>query len=131
MENAGLAVAEIVMRATGAHDKKVLVLVGPGKNGGDGLITARHLSGWGVDVTAYLCSTRDEAETSGIKSIDARSDEDQHGLVSLLGGSDVVVDAIFGTGQNRRLKSWPWTFRQDWMPISERLTPSHHLPISP
>jgi NAD(P)H-hydrate epimerase len=104
MENAGLAVAETVMRTTGAHDKKVLVLVGPGKNGGDGLITARHLSGWGVDVTAYLCSTRDEAESSGIKSIDARSDEDQHGLVSLLGGADVVVDAIFGTGQNRPIE---------------------------
>lgn len=104
MENAGLAVAEIVRRTTGAPDKKVLVLVGPGNNGGDGLAAARHLSGWGVDVTAYLCSPRDEAETSGLRSIDGRSDGDQHRLVSLFGEADIVVDAIFGTGQNRPIE---------------------------
>ena len=104
MENAGLAVAEIVRRIIKASEKNVLVLVGPGNNGGDGLAAARYLSGWGHDVIAYLCSPRGEAEITGIKSIDGQSDSDQQRLVSLMGETDIIVDAIFGTGQNRPIE---------------------------
>ena len=45
MENAGLAAAHSSRRLMGgAAGKRVLVLVGPGNNGADGLVSARHLA---------------------------------------------------------------------------------------
>lgn len=104
MENAGLAVAETIKRILGASSGKVLVLAGPGNNGGDGLVAARHLSAWGIDVTAYLCSPRHEAETGGTRPVNSNSDEGQKQLISLLASADLVLDAIFGTGQNRPIE---------------------------
>ena len=56
MENAGLAVARSVRHhygpLTGVH---ILVLVGSGNNGGDGLVAARHLDTWGARVDVYIC----------------------------------------------------------------------------
>ena len=53
-ENAGLAVAEEArLWLGGVVGSRVLVLVGPGNNGGDGLVAARHLRRWGAEVTAY------------------------------------------------------------------------------
>ena len=59
MENAGLAVAEVSRDLMGgAAGKRVLVLVGPGNNGADGLVTGRHLARWGAGVTAYVVRGR-------------------------------------------------------------------------
>ena len=59
MENAGLEVARAVRRRIGhLPGVRVLVLVGPGNNGGDGLVAARHLHRWGARVLAYLCGRR-------------------------------------------------------------------------
>ena len=49
MENAGLAVARVARRMVGPlTGVRVIVLIGPGNNGGDGLVTARHLQRWGA-----------------------------------------------------------------------------------
>ena len=57
MENAGRAVAEEVRRILEpVKQKQFLVLIGPGNNGGDGLVMARYLHDWGVQVSVYLCS---------------------------------------------------------------------------
>jgi len=55
MEQAGTALAEAVQEsfAFGA-DRTVLVLAGPGNNGGDGLVCARHLNDAGYQVRVYL-----------------------------------------------------------------------------
>ena len=59
MENAGLAVAEHVRFQFGeVKGIPILVLVGPGNNGGDGLVAARHLQDWGANTTVYLCMDR-------------------------------------------------------------------------
>ena len=48
MENAGLAIARAVRHRLGhLAGVRVVVLVGPGNNGGDGLVAARHLYRWG------------------------------------------------------------------------------------
>ncbi|MCZ6866479.1 MAG: bifunctional ADP-dependent NAD(P)H-hydrate dehydratase/NAD(P)H-hydrate epimerase, partial [Chloroflexi bacterium] len=63
MERAGLAVAQEVRKALRTvAGKRVLVLVGPGNNGGDGLVAARHLARWGASVTAYLATKRQEED---------------------------------------------------------------------
>lgn len=56
MENAGAAVARRTAEGLGgsAAGRSILVLAGPGNNGGDGLVAARHLAGRGADVTAVL-----------------------------------------------------------------------------
>ncbi|MCH9010440.1 MAG: bifunctional ADP-dependent NAD(P)H-hydrate dehydratase/NAD(P)H-hydrate epimerase, partial [Chloroflexi bacterium] len=59
MENAGLAIARRVRQHVGyLVGTPVLILVGPGNNGGDGLVVARHLHAWGARVTVYLCRDR-------------------------------------------------------------------------
>src|SRR5437899_484209 len=55
MENAGLAVAQEVWLLLGEMaDRRIVVLAGPGNNGGDGLVAARHLKDWGADVSVVL-----------------------------------------------------------------------------
>ncbi len=54
MELAGLSVASAVERYYGAQQKKkvrALVICGPGNNGGDGLVAARHLAHFGFSVS--------------------------------------------------------------------------------
>src|SRR5438046_5971128 len=58
MEAAGRAVAERA-RALGGE---VVVYAGPGNNGGDGLVAARHLLNWGVRVEVVLCAPRDQVK---------------------------------------------------------------------
>ena len=59
MENAGLAVAQEAWLMLGEiAERRILVLVGPGNNGGDGLVAARHLKEWGADVICYLLKGR-------------------------------------------------------------------------
>ena len=112
MENAGLAVAEEV-RATlgGVAGRRVLVLAGPGNNGGDGLVAARHLQRWGALVTAYLVvrSQSDDPKLSGandrgVAVVRAADDPDRKVLGAELARSRVVIDAVLGTGRARPLE---------------------------
>jgi hydroxyethylthiazole kinase-like uncharacterized protein yjeF len=112
MENAGRAVAEETRKIIGgAAEKRILVIVGPGNNGGDGLVAGRHLADSGAEVSIYLCSTRPEGDKNLAlaqqhKIIIAQADQDSDfaGFNSLLGSSDLVIDAIFGTGKSRALE---------------------------
>ena len=112
MENAGLAVAETVRRLLdGAADAVVTVLVGPGNNGADGLVTARHLRRWGARVTAYLLTGRptedpkmDLARGYDVEVVSLADDPGMHMLEQLLRRSRVVVDAVLGAGRSRPLQ---------------------------
>ena len=67
MENAGRAVAEETRKLAGEIvGKTILILIGPGNNGGDGLVAARYLDEWGANVTTYLCSKRSEDDRNFI-----------------------------------------------------------------
>ena len=112
MENAGLAVAETVRRLLGGvADALVTVLVGPGNNGSDGLVTARHLRRWGARVTAYVLTGRpaedpkmDLARAYDVEVVSLADDSEMHRLEQLLGRSRLVVDAVLGTGRSRPLQ---------------------------
>jgi hydroxyethylthiazole kinase-like uncharacterized protein yjeF len=106
MEVAGFQVARCVWRILGRRAAPVHVVAGHGHNGGDGLVAARHLAGWGCTVTAgvlgdgdaldpLLRQQRAAAIGSGVAlRISARASD-------VLAGTDsaaVVVDALLGTG---------------------------------
>jgi NAD(P)H-hydrate epimerase len=55
MENAGRAIAEAILaRVPQLTEKSVVVLVGPGNNGGEGLVAGRILADAGAQVAPYL-----------------------------------------------------------------------------
>lgn len=108
MENAGRAVAEAVEATYGAIGAKVLVLVGPGHNGGDGLVTARHLAQKGAEVTVYVWKRQVEGDknwtllaATNVKTVFGLADSDQQCLKHLLEDATTIVDALLGTGVSR------------------------------
>ena len=98
MERAGAALAEATYRFAGPMP--VLVLCGPGNNGGDGYVAARHLAQRGVKVRI---ATLAEPKSDAAKW--ARSH--WAGPVEQLGDETapepLVIDALFGTGITRGL----------------------------
>jgi NAD(P)H-hydrate epimerase len=81
-----------------AGPKKILVLVGPGNNGGDGLVAARFLSIFGHKVSVHIPkitkfgALRSQCTLHGVNVIDTISRDD------LNTNNDLIVDSIFGFG---------------------------------
>jgi len=111
MENAGLAVAQVAREVKGSvAGDRVVVLVGPGNNGADGLVAARHLRRWGAEVMACLLTRRPEddhklglAREFGVSVVDVAGGAGLPELESLLKRSKLVIDAVLGTGRARPL----------------------------
>jgi len=110
MENAGLAFAEEV-RAVMADvvGRRVMVLCGPGNNGGDGLVAARHLDDWGADVSVFLGQERPGTDYN-LKLLKQREvpyaaaqGDGWQDFMTVLHAAECVIDALFGTGQERPL----------------------------
>jgi len=108
MEEAGLAVAQEAWMLLGTLDgRRIIVLVGPGNNGGDGLVGARHLIDWGAEVLVYVPRRRKD-ETLLVPLVEREAtivagedDPDGSLLESMLSGCELVVDALLGIGQTR------------------------------
>lgn len=102
MEIAGLSV---VREITGNSDgRSALILCGPGNNGGDGFVIARHLkeAGWDIDV-ALLGNV--ERLKGDAKAMAGKWDGKIHTLSpDLIKGQCVIIDAIFGTGLSKEIK---------------------------
>ena len=103
MERAGQAVAECLSRRW-PDARRVLVLCGPGNNGGDGFVAARHLEASGLSVDLVLFGERDSlrgdaalAAASWMGRVLPAFSADR------LAACDVVIDALFGAGLARPL----------------------------
>jgi len=105
MENAGAAsVRRLVEKLGNIESKKILIFVGLGNNGGDGLVMARHLAGYNVDAIVILLGTPEKIKTE--ESNWNWSILEKMPSVKLISGDsfnvdfqpDVIVDAILGTG---------------------------------
>lgn len=97
MERAGEAVAEAVWRF--GSGRPVLVLCGPGNNGGDGYVAARHLAKRGIDVrVAALGAPATDAAASARRAWAGDIEKPEQSEPA-----PVLVDALFGTGLSRRL----------------------------
>jgi ADP-dependent NAD(P)H-hydrate dehydratase / NAD(P)H-hydrate epimerase len=102
MENAGLAVSDAILDRW--RPRPVTVLCGPGNNGGDGFVAARHLAEHGWPVRLALLGER-----SALKGDAAQMAKSWQGAVErlsakMLDGAELVIDALFGAGLARPLE---------------------------
>ena len=117
MEQAGSHLAEVVRLELGGHldERRVVVAVGPGNNGGGGLVAARHLANRGATVRVVLSRpalrmsepSRHQLATliaMGAECCVATYDLDDDELVDVLSSADAIVDAILG--YHGRGRSW-------------------------
>jgi len=120
MEHAGTAVAAAT-RALLEHNDRlgrpVLILAGPGNNGGDGFVAARVLAGWGIASIAVLVGASEKPGTADaarnwkqldgialVQRIHAPVARDVNILGQGIDKAGVVVDALLGTGVHGRLR---------------------------
>ncbi|MCC6381862.1 MAG: NAD(P)H-hydrate dehydratase [Dehalococcoidia bacterium] len=110
MEEAGLAVAQEAWMQLGTLEgRRIAVLVGPGNNGGDGIVAARHLCDWGAEVTLLIPRRRrdeslvEELAPREIAILRGEEDPDFERTGALLATADLVIDALLGIGQRRRV----------------------------
>ncbi len=113
MENAGRGAADALLRRRPAP-RRVAVLAGPGNNGGDALVVARHLRTrcpsaevrvWCLADPARFAgdaaTMRDAAGAAGLALTEAG--DDATAAAAALAGCDVIVDGCFGTGLTRAI----------------------------
>jgi len=107
MENAGAASAKRLLEKFGdVRSKNVLVFAGLGNNGGDGLVIARHLAGYGANVTVFLLGEPDNIRSEecswnwsllekmkSVKLLTGGNLEDLNNLEF-----KIIIDGILGTG---------------------------------
>lgn len=112
MENAGRNTSYIILKKYGL--KKASVFAGKGNNGGDGFVTARHLSNSGVDAAVYLIG--EESLVKGDAKINLEIWKKMGGRTYAIKTADdikryalqirhthLIVDAIFGTGLEKEV----------------------------
>nr|WP_139088753.1 NAD(P)H-hydrate dehydratase [Oscillochloris trichoides] len=108
MEQAGLGVAQMAVHYI-RRGARIVVLVGPGNNGGDGLVAARHLHDVGSAIQLYLWkrpfkpddANHQHCRQRGIAELEAEYDPDRTALQAALQSADLVIDALLGAGISR------------------------------
>jgi NAD(P)H-hydrate epimerase len=114
MENAGRGAAAWIRERGIPAQSRVLILCGPGNNGGDGGVVARHLDLWGYAVRVVWFARADQLRGDAAVQFQvlARAGFDQacwddaqavtpERLDALLAGADWLVDGLLGTGLTR------------------------------
>ena len=112
MENAAMAIKNVVEHEFGVSGLKILVVAGPGNNGGDGLAAARQLHSCGADTTICILTDEDKFKGEAKKNLEIVKNiglpihriTEASDLNPYLLDSDLVIDAIFGTGLNRDVR---------------------------
>jgi NAD(P)H-hydrate epimerase len=120
MEEAGRAVAAVALAMLGPEARRpgrVLVLAGPGNNGGDGHVAARYLAAAGVESVVALVggdprpgtpdAARNWERLEGIDAVERLHLANAHDARLLLNGigrAALVIDALLGTGVQGALR---------------------------
>lgn len=107
MERAGSLVADAVRRNEPSGGR-VLILCGPGNNGGDGFVAARLLKSAGYEIDVWLLGRPDRLTGDARLAFKAMGEADvlaeDADIEMELNRCTVVVDALFGAGLDRPLK---------------------------
>jgi len=106
MEKAGLAVADAVARRH-PPGSNVVVIAGPGNNGGDGFVAARVLRGRGYAVRVLLVGERGRLKGDAATAAAQLTDPMLPATPDALTGAHAIVDALFGAGLDREVEGLP------------------------
>ena len=103
MELAGAAAAGQARLLSPRTIDPVVVFCGPGNNGGDGFVVARHLRGWGHDVRVVSVADPDQMPPDARAAYDRFVDSGGDAIAESppLADCGLVVDALFGIGMSR------------------------------
>jgi ADP-dependent NAD(P)H-hydrate dehydratase / NAD(P)H-hydrate epimerase len=101
MDNAGRAVAEAVQARW--SPRRVLVLCGPGNNGGDGFVAARCLAAAGWPVSLALTGSPDRLSGDAAWAAGTWSGPVLPADAALMSDTDLIIDGLFGAGLRRPL----------------------------
>jgi NAD(P)H-hydrate epimerase len=102
MENAGRGVAAEVMKRW--SPRRVTVLCGPGNNGGDGFVAARHLAAAGWKPRVALLGAHEKLSGEARAQADHCAEILEALAPSVIDGAELIVDALFGAGLSRPLE---------------------------
>lgn len=110
MENAGRALAEECARRLPPAPQRVVVLAGPGNNGGDGTCAAHYLAQWGFHPEVWLVRPPAEIRTPAARRCYDRAASELRVRVGVpapaqLEGAALILDALLGSGQSGELRS--------------------------
>ncbi len=137
METAGWRVAEAIEQRHDVANRQALVLVGPGNNGGDGLVAGRYLAEAGANVAFYLLKPRAAAEDDNMARVEAMGlevlladyDPRFRALHHRLQTADILIDALLGTGVSRPIEGLPADLlRQVHQNVAERRGATNNRP---
>ena len=105
MERAGLAAAELAREVSGGTGKRIVVFAGPGNNGGDALVVARHLRQWWFDVTVVFTGDPAKLSADAAAAFEAwrAAGGEISNDISEVRAPGLVVDGLFGIGLHREL----------------------------
>jgi NAD(P)H-hydrate epimerase len=117
MENAGRSCAEFILeKLKRKTNPKVCIFCGTGNNGGDGFVIARHLRSNSINVSIAICGDKNkiagdakinldilEKLSQIIEQLDINNPEIEKQIQQLASDSEIIVDAIFGTGLSGQL----------------------------
>lgn len=99
MEEAGRSVSrEIIKNCSGS---KALILCGPGNNGGDGFVIARHLKDAAWTVQVALLGAIDNLQGDAYHMAKLWDGDIEALTADIVADQDVIVDALFGTGLSK------------------------------
>ncbi len=110
MEAAGRAVAEAAHNLVQDPDQdmadgaRIVVVAGPGNNGGDGFVAARLLAAQGHDVAVALLGDRDRLKGDAAHAAAAWRGPTVAATPAALDGAALIVDALFGAGLDRAVE---------------------------
>jgi hydroxyethylthiazole kinase-like uncharacterized protein yjeF len=99
MERAGEALAEAALRFAGP--RPALVLCGPGNNGGDGYVAARHLAARGIEVRVAAIA---EPKSKAAQWARSRFEGEVERLSEQTGPASILIDALFGIGLKKPIE---------------------------
>ncbi len=104
MENAGSAASKIIEERFDITNKKIVIVVGKGNNGGDGFVVARKLFEAKRDVSVILAdempttaASREMLSKLTVYPIRLYNSFDAD-TIKVINSADVIIDAVFGIG---------------------------------
>lgn len=109
MERASGLAYEEIKSSLESTSQKIVVLAGPGNNGGDGLAIAYFLAQDGYTVEVFLVNFTSSRSHDNQKNLDRLKNQDKCHLIDFeetselpeINSNDLIIDAIFGVGLNR------------------------------